>query len=245
MLVADWRRSEKEKTNLPPLINGAYRLRASALAGSQCLCAVNKVLLFKHIQAWQFSFPRHVARVSLPGPELGAVQCGGEGERGRKKKGKEHRRVLVVMLGLCDQQLAVYCWCCCSAKVATHDGLSLRAAFLLTPLAASCYFRTPSKMRSKRQNKFEAAAARGRESRYCLTSGSHLRYGWLVQWRHFAVNRMFTSVRGLKHCLCITGGKRGGFSFTVVMAMLRSGAYFISAFIRLDSSHFRKNEQIR
>lgn len=46
----------RRQTPLRPLINGVCRLRAWLLAPSQCLCAVNKVLLFKHVRAWQFSF---------------------------------------------------------------------------------------------------------------------------------------------------------------------------------------------
>lgn len=46
----------RRQTPLRPLINGVCRLRALLLAPSQCLCVVNKVLLFKHIRAWQFSF---------------------------------------------------------------------------------------------------------------------------------------------------------------------------------------------
>lgn len=55
----------RRQTPLRPLINGVCRLRALLLAPSQCLCVVNKVLLFKHVQAWQFSF---CFEMESPGP---------------------------------------------------------------------------------------------------------------------------------------------------------------------------------
>lgn len=86
------------------------------MAGSQCLCAVNKVLLFKHIRAWQFSFPRHVAaRVSLPGRNW--EQASVEEKQKKKEEEEEDRRVLVLVQCVCesvcerarDQQLTVCC----------------------------------------------------------------------------------------------------------------------------------------
>lgn len=53
-------------------------------------------------------------------------------------------------------------------------------------------------MRSKQQNKFDVPISCGRENICCLTT-SHLGYGWLVQWRHFA----FTKTGCSHHCLCI------------------------------------------
>lgn len=79
--------------------------------------------------------------------------------------------------------------------------LALLAAFLLTLLRAYCYFRTQSKMRSKQQNKFDVPAASGGENIYCLTT-SHLRYGWLVQWRHSSITKTGCPYQsGLEHCL--------------------------------------------
>lgn len=153
---------------------------------ASALCVVNKVLLFKHVCAWLFSFPPHTASESLA---LGTVQSE-----------KQHRmlvltpavwstvRSLVLMLLL--------------SRGATQDGLPLLAAFLLTLLWAYCYFRTRSKMRSKQQNKFDVPAASGGKNIYCLTT-RHLWYGWLDQWRHSAITKTGCSFpSGLKKCLC-------------------------------------------
>lgn len=55
----------RRQTPLRPLINGVCRPRALLLAPSQCLCVVNKVVLFKHIRAWRFSFS---FEIESPGP---------------------------------------------------------------------------------------------------------------------------------------------------------------------------------
>lgn len=161
-----------QKTQLTPLINGAYRPKALVLASNQCLCVENKVLLFKHVQVWQYSLPHHVAS-ELAGLELGAVQC------------EKHHRMLVLMPAVWSTVHSLLLMLLFS-KGAAHDGLSLLAAFLLTPLWASCYFRTQSKMRSKQQNKCDVPATW--ENIYCLTS-RHLWYGWLVHSRHFAITK--------------------------------------------------------
>lgn len=58
----------RRQTPLRPLINGVCRLSALLLAPSQGLCVVNKVLLFKRVPAWQFSFS---CEMESPGPGAG------------------------------------------------------------------------------------------------------------------------------------------------------------------------------
>lgn len=121
---------------------------------ASALCVVNKVLLFKHVQAWLFSFPLHIASESL-GPVLGTVQS------------EKHRRMLVLMPATWSTVHSLVLMLLFD-KGTAQDGLALRAAFLLTPLWAFCYFRTQSEMRSKQQNKFDVPAASRGENIYCF-----------------------------------------------------------------------------
>lgn len=136
---------------------------------ASALCVVNKVLLFKHVQARLFSFPLHIASGSL-GLMLGTVQS------------EKHQLMLVLMPAAWSTVHSLLLMLRFSRSTA-QDGLALLAAFLLTRLWTSCYFRTQSKMRSKQLNKFNVPATSGGENIYCLTT-SHLWYRWLVQWRH-------------------------------------------------------------
>lgn len=118
-MVADRQSDRRRQTQLTPLVNRVYRLKAVLLASNQCLCVVNKIPPFKkknkpkNIQAWQFSSPRHKASES-PGLKLGAVQC------------EKHHRMLVLMPALTVHRLPLMLL---FSKGAAHDGLSLLAAF--------------------------------------------------------------------------------------------------------------------
>lgn len=84
----------RRQTPLRPLINGVCRLRALLLAPSQGLCVVNKVLLFKRVPAWQFSFS---CEMESPGPGAGNAPMWE----------KCHRMLLMFWRLLGDQPLAV------------------------------------------------------------------------------------------------------------------------------------------
>lgn len=143
---------EEDKLQLPPLINGVYRLKALPLACSQCLCVVNKVLLFKHVQAWQFSFPRCIASES-PGPELGTGQ-----------REKHHWMVPVV-------RSTVYCWCCYSAKVPPLIGCLCWLLFSWRPPKPPAISGLRiNQRRSTQWNKLDVPAARRREKFHCSTT---------------------------------------------------------------------------
>lgn len=129
---------------------------------ASALCVVNKVLLFKHVQALLFSLPLHIASKSLR-LVLGTVQS------------EKHHWMLVLMPTVHSLLLMLL-----FSKGTAQDGLVLLPAFLLTPPWASCYFRTQSKMRPKQQNKFDVPATCGGENISRLTT-SHSWYGWLVQ----------------------------------------------------------------
>lgn len=87
LLVSQWQWADrKKKANLSYPLD-KWRIYTESFCcwlAASALCVVNKVLLFKHVQAWLFSFPLHIASGSL-GLVLGAVQS------------EKHQRMLVLM----------------------------------------------------------------------------------------------------------------------------------------------------